>query len=296
VAANEVNIFDLHRFSWHDGPGIRTVVFFKGCNMRCFWCQNPESQLSSRDIFYYSEKCINCGNCVDVCPEQCHSISSSGGHIFERTKCVKCGKCEEVCFSESLRIAGKKVDHGSVIEEIVKDIEFYRMSGGGVTLSGGEPLLQPDSCFEIMRFCRQEKIGTALDTSGNVEWSAFQQLLPVTDYILFDIKTLDEDLHHQACGVTNRKILYNLKKLLNSSVKLIIRVPVVPGVNDNADTVESIAEMVRGYKNVEKIELLPFHKIGGPKYKALGREYRACGLVNPGLEKISVLKKIIDSV
>jgi pyruvate formate lyase activating enzyme len=230
---------------------------------------------------------------VDVCPEKCHSFSPQGGHIFKRTGCVACGECAKVCFSESLRTAGRSEAHASILEEVVRDTEFYRMSGGGVTLSGGEPLLQPDSCLEIFRLCREKNIGTALDTAGNVSWSEIQRVLPVTDYILYDIKTTDEEMHRRACGVTNKKILENLRKLSESNVKLIIRVPVIPGINDNVDSVKSIADIVHLYRNVEKIELLPFNTLGCYKYLALGRNYRAGSLPCPEREKISMLKKII---
>jgi len=296
VCDNGINIYDLHRFSWNDGPGIRTVVFLKGCNMDCFWCQNPESQSSRREIFYYKERCINCGNCVKACPENCHFCDKSGIHVYDRGKCVKCGDCVKVCFSEALGAAGKRMTDGSIMEEIIKDMEFYQMSGGGVTLSGGEPLLQAGVCYELLRKCREKNIGTALDTAGNVEWSDFQMVLPVTDYFLYDIKALDDEIHMKACGVSNKKILKNLRKLLNKDVKIIIRVPVIPGINDNVDTVRSIAQMVRGYKSVEKIELLPLHNIGRSKYRALEREYRAGDLPIPGPEKIAVLKRSISLV
>jgi pyruvate formate lyase activating enzyme len=264
--------------------------------MDCFWCQNPESQSTSREIFYYKEKCIDCGNCVSICPEGCHYSDANGRHVFDRVNCTKCGECVQVCNSEALGIAGKKVTYGQIMEEIIKDMEFYQMSGGGVTLSGGEPLLQLGSCYELLRKCRELNIGTALDTAGNVDWSVFQKVLPVTDYFLYDIKTLDEELHLKACGVRNKKIIENLRKLLNREVNLIIRIPVIPGVNDSVDAVRSIAEMVSGYYNVKKIELLQFHNMGRSKYRALGREYRAGDLHIPGPDKMTELNKTIGQV
>jgi pyruvate formate lyase activating enzyme len=288
-----MNIFDIQRFSWHDGPGIRTVVFLKGCNMECFWCQNPESHSSKTDIFYFGERCIHCGRCAGTCPRGCHLYTEDKMHVFEREKCTKCGACVEECYAEALTVAGKTATVGSIMEEILKDREFYAMSNGGVTLSGGEPLLQAGECRELLLRCRERNISTAVDTAGDVEWSVFEQVLPVTDYILFDVKAIDDNVHKQACGVSNRRVLENLKRLKNYRVKIIIRTPVIPGVNDNMGEIQSVLDLVRGFENLEKIELLPYHTMGRSKYRALGRIYRADGLPVFGPRKMKQLNKLI---
>jgi glycyl-radical enzyme activating protein len=287
-----LNIFDIQHFSWHDGPGIRTVVFLKGCNLRCFWCHNPESQDAGAELFYHEERCIRCGKCVKVCPTGCHSITEQDEHRFDRTHCVCCGKCAEVCYSEALQVSGEIVAIDDVMAEIVKDVEFYEISGGGVTLSGGEPLIQPEGCRELFGRLRKldGNINTAIDTAGNVPWSAFEMVLPVTDYLLFDIKTLNDDIHRKATGVSNRLILENLGKLRRRDVRLIIRIAIIPGINDSPSELDSIATELRDFDNIYKIELLPFHAIGKTKYHALDRAYQAEELSLPDPDLIEKLK------
>jgi glycyl-radical enzyme activating protein len=293
VHATEINIFDIQRFSWVDGPGIRTVVFFKGCSLDCFWCHNPESRSFDRDLLFYADRCIQCGKCASICPNGCHAFPE-GRHIMKRELCIGCGKCASVCNAEALEIVGRGVSVDEVTEEVMKDTEFYRMSGGGLTLSGGEPLLQPEGCFELLERCKEKGIGTAVDTAGNVAWASFARILPVTDYILYDIKTLDEARHKKACGVSNRAILRNLLNLKDSDVKVIVRVPLVGGINDTKEEIEEIVELVSAFDNLHKVELLPFHKLGRSKYEALGLEYRAEKIPVPDRERICLLNKYTE--
>ena len=285
-----LNVFDIQRFSWHDGPGIRTVVFLKGCNMRCFWCHNPESQSPDTEILFYEEKCIRCGKCAQICVNQCHSFTEEGEHRFDRTNCVRCGECAESCYSDALRVSGKRVTIDSIVEEVIKDTEFYRLSKGGVTLSGGEPLLQAEGCRELLGRLRELDVNTAIDTAGNVPWSAFEMVLPVSDYLLFDIKTLSDDIHRRVTGVSNRLILENLRRLRERDVRLIIRIPVIPGINDNLSEMERIGEELRGFDNISKTELLPFHAIGKTKYRALGRDYQAEAIPLPDPDLLEKLR------
>lgn len=261
--------------------------------MNCFWCHNPESLSFEKDILFHEDQCIDCKKCVDICPNGCHSYVKDE-HKFDRMECTKCGECVEVCFSEALKIVGARRTIDSVMEEIIKDIEFYRISGGGVTLSGGEPLLQAKECYELLKRCKQRHISTAIDTAGNVNWSAFETVLPVTDYIIFDIKTLDNMLHQKGCGVPNKNILANLKNLKNSDVGLIVRIPIIPGFNDRPNQVRAVKEEVKDFQNIEKIELIPFHKIGMAKYQALDRIYKAENLSIPGSTSIEELQKIVN--
>jgi len=291
VSTVKINIFDLQRFSWVDGPGIRTVVFFKGCNLDCLWCHNPESRSFDRDLLFYADRCIQCGKCTHICPKGCHTFTKECGHTIERERCIRCGKCASVCNAEAIEIVGKQIGIDEIMKEVVKDMEFYKMSGGGVTLSGGEPLLQPKGCFELLKSCKESGLGTAVDTAGNVKWSSFERILPVTDYILYDIKTLDETLHKEVCGISNRIIVQNLLSLKNSDVKVIVRIPVVTGINDTKEGIMKIIKLVDDFNNLERVELLPFHKLGRPKYKALGLEYRAAKIPVPVPAKICSLEK-----
>jgi pyruvate formate lyase activating enzyme len=293
-SARSVEIFDIQRFSWHDGPGIRAVVFLKGCNLRCFWCHNPESQDAGPELMYYPEHCIGCGRCVTACPQGCHSISEAR-HVLDRESCTACGACAEACYSDALRMTGRTATIDSIAEEVLKDAEFYRMSGGGVILSGGEPLLQAEGCRALLQRLRQSSLPltTAVDTAGHVPWSAFEAVLPVTDYVLYDIKAWSDDVHWRATGVSNRLSLENLRRLRDAPVRLIIRVPVIPGVNDTVSELEAITAELRGYRNVEKIELLPYHTIGVPKYRALGRNCVA-GLAVPEQELMERLRAVVE--
>ena len=288
-----LEVFDIQRFSWHDGPGIRTVVFLKGCNLRCFWCHNPESQDAAPELMYYPEHCIDCGRCVAACPEGCHRIFEAG-HVLDRANCTACGACAEACFCDALRMTGRTATIDSVVEEVLKDAEFYRMSGGGVTLSGGEPLLQAEGCRALLQRLRQSglPLTTAVDTAGHVPWSAFETVLPVTDYVLYDVKSWSDDVHRRATGVSNGLILENLRRLRACQVRLIVRVPLIPGVNDTVAEVGAIAAALRDYPNVEKIELLPYHTVGVTKYRALGRD---CAPETP-LPELELMERLRSAV
>ena len=287
----QLNVFDIQRGSYHDGPGLRTVVFLKGCNECCFWCQNPESQSSKAEILYYQNRCIGCGACVIACVEKAHRIVD-GIHVFERGKCRSCGKCADACCTEALQRSGhlRKVD--SVMEELLLDIESFEMSGGGVTISGGEPLLQIDGVEELLCKLYSRGIHTAIETAGNVPWKSFERILPYINLIFLDLKHADTKMYRKYAGSGNEQIVQNLSKLGVSGVRTIIRTPVIPGVNDSEEDILQIAEIVKE-KGLKRLELLPFHKLGSSKYHALGREYRAENLNIPEKEKIQAFNAVI---
>ena len=254
----KATLFDIQRNSFVDGPGIRTTVFFKGCNLKCAWCHNPESQSVRPQILFYREKCTGCGRCREVCPN----------HL---EKCDLCGKCELYCASDARKLCGKEYSAEEVLSEIVKDKAFYELSGGGATFSGGECMLQIDFLCEILEKCKENGIHTAVDTAGNVPWEYFERIIPYTDLFLYDVKVLDNEKHKKYTGVENRLILDNLKKLFMIGAGVWIRIPVIPGVNDSEEEMLKTKELLKPYSPL-RIELLPYHKMGEHKYGALNRQ------------------------
>ena len=253
----KATIFDIQRGSFVDGPGIRTTVFFKGCNLKCKWCHTPESQNKNEQILFYKDKCTGCQKCKSVCP-------------YALEKCDFCGKCALFCPNDAREICGKEYTALEVLNEILKDKEYYGNSGG-VTFSGGECMLQIDFLEEILKECKQYKIHTAIDTAGNVPWNCFERILPYTDLFLYDVKCFSEDLHKDGTGVSNRLILENLQKLSEKNAEIIIRIPVIPEFNGNDYEMQKIANLLNGLK-ISKVELLPYHAMGEHKWSAIGKE------------------------
>lgn len=254
----KATIFDIERNSFVDGPGIRTTVFFKGCNLKCKWCHNPESQAPEKEMMLYKDKCIGCGKCREVCPN----------HL---KKCDFCGKCELFCAADARRICGKEYTVDEVLSEILKDKSFYETSDGGATFSGGECMLQIDFLCELLKKCKENGIHTAVDTAGNVPWKYFEFIIPYTDMFLFDVKCISENLHIAGTGASNRLIIENLTTL--SSVfkgGIFIRIPVIGSFNDTKEEMNKIKEFLNNI-NFDKIELLPYHNMGNNKYTALNR-------------------------
>lgn len=275
----EAVIFDIQRNSYVDGPGIRTTVFFKGCNLRCLWCHNPESQSRKQQLLFYPDRCISCKKCKAICPAQ-------GGN------CILCGKCTWFCPQEARELCGKNYTVDAVFQEMIKDISFYKASGGGVTFSGGECMLQPDFLLALLQRCRENDIHTAIDTAGHVPWEAFQKVLPYTNLFLYDIKCITEERHIAGTGISNRLILDNLRRL--SDVfrgQIYIRIPVIPGFNDSADEIEKIRYFLQDISYC-KVELLPYHRLGEHKYTALGMLHTEFSIPTP--ESIHALRDILQ--
>ena len=262
-------ISDINRFAVHDGNGIRTTLFLKGCPLKCVWCHNPESISFKPEIAYYENKCIGCGQCVTVCSENAHKISEKG-HLFNKNLCVSCGKCEENCLGESLKLYGKEVSVSDILPIFLEDKDFYETSGGGVTLSGGECLCQPDFCAELLEKLKMEGINTAVDTCGFVPREAIDKVLPFTDTYLYDIKAIDEDIHIKSTGRSNKLILENLKYIDSKNKDIEIRIPYIPDFNDNQ--IEKIADFLKPFKNIRAVKILPYHNYAASKYKALSIE------------------------
>jgi pyruvate formate lyase activating enzyme len=276
----EGTVFNIQRFSVHDGPGIRTTVFLKGCNMRCYWCHNPESWLPQPQIQFYEDKCVKCGACVEVCPTKAQLIENDN-RIFIRENCIMCGKCTKACSAKALVQSGEKMSVLDVMKEVEKDLPFYEESQGGVTLSGGEPLLQMDFSRELLSKCKEKGIHTAVESALNVPWPVVDAIREHIDLFLIDIKVADRKKHFDATELENIRIIENLRKLSDTGSRIWIRIPVIPGVNDDIEEMKAIADLVSTIKNIEFVELLPFHNMAQSKYDSLNMEYKADGCKTP---------------
>lgn len=252
----EALIFDIQRGSFVDGDGIRTTVFFKGCNLRCKWCHNPEGLRGRAEMLIYKDKCTNCQKCYEICPNS-------------PKECTLCSKCVYACPNGAREIVGKAYTENELLSEIVKDKAYYEASGGGVTLSGGECMLQIDFLEKILQLCRQNGINTAVDTAGNVPFEYFERILPYTDTFLYDVKCISEDLHKEFTGASNKLILDNLSKLVTLGADVTVRVPLIGGFNDKCDEQEKIKEYLSRL-NIKRIEYLEYHEMAENKYDALG--------------------------
>ncbi len=272
------SIFDIQRSSFVDGPGLRTTVFFKGCNLHCLWCHNPEGQKHEPEMMLYKNKCTGCGRCREVCPDHLES-------------CTLCGKCALYCPHDARMICGKEMTVDEVLCEVRKDLSFYEATGGGVTFSGGECMLQIDFLTELVKACKEAGIHTAVDTAGDVPWKYFEKLLPYTDLFLYDVKLADREKHKMYTGVYNLRILMNLRRLATRENDILVRVPVIGGVNDTEKEMRAIADILKECK-IRTVELLPYHKMGEHKFAALGREAQI--FATPAPERIRYFYGIFE--
>lgn len=261
------NIAQIKRFAVHDGDGIRTTVFFKGCSLKCVWCHNPETIYAKKQLAFYSHKCIMCKECAHVCT--CH-VFSDGVHTIDRDRCNFCAACADVCPQNALNVFGESMSADEICKILLKDAEFYLQSNGGITLSGGECLLQPEACREILNTMKKNNIHTAVDTCGYVLRENIDAVMPYTDIFLYDIKAADADVHIKCTGHSNEIILDNLKYIDECGCKTEIRIPYVPGYNDNQ--IPKIAEILKGLKNITGVRVLPYHNYAQSKYIALNME------------------------
>lgn len=263
-------IFDIKRFAIHDGPGIRTTVFFKGCPLHCLWCHNPEGIDDGFELISRPSRCARCYSCVSACPKA--AISENSGPVeIDRSRCDLCGKCVKVCMYEALEMAGRERSMKDVIEEVEKDRIFYEQSGGGATISGGEPLSQPNFCQEILAALGERRIPAALDTSGLAPWDVLFKTAGEADVVLYDLKIMDAKKHKKYTGVSNGLILDNLKKLSGAHKNIVIRIPLAAGVNDDEENIRLTIDFLRPLKTIKNVSLLKYHKGGVEKYKNLGK-------------------------
>ncbi len=285
-------IFNIQRFSIHDGPGIRTTVFFKGCPLRCDWCSNPESQDPLPQLMTRDSLCVSCGKCADVCPEKAISLTPGGRREIRWDECNRCFRCVESCLYGSLTAMGQLAGLGEIIQEVEKDRPFYKNSGGGVTLSGGEPLSQLDLVLQLLRRLKESDIHTALDTCGFAPEEAIAAVIPYTDLVLFDIKQLNDQKHMNSTGVSNRLILSNAR-LVCSRAKTWFRVPLIEGFNDSPEEINTLADMAKEM-GVEKVSFLPYHEGGVTKRLQIGLEPSRLATRSPADEHIQKLRKIVE--
>ncbi len=263
-------VFDLQRFCLHDGPGLRTTVFLKGCPLRCRWCANPESQRPEPDLLYNRARCMRCGACVAACP-QALIEPDAGGVAIRREDCDACGKCAEVCPTVSLVVKGREMTAAEVVGQVARDRGFYASSGGGATISGGEPFLQSDFLFELLAGLREAGIPAAVETTGCSDWNAIARCLPLLDCLLVDVKHVDSAKHREWTGIGCEVILANVKKMRAAHPRVQIRLPVIPGFNADSDSAAQFAEFFVSLR--ADVELLPYHVLGEAKYAMLGRTY-----------------------
>ncbi|GFZ32099.1 glycyl-radical enzyme activating protein [Clostridium zeae] len=287
-------ISNIQRFSIHDGPGIRTTVFFKGCNLNCFWCHNPECLRSKIELQFFFNKCIFCMKCIDICPNGVHSLEN-GERILNREKCTGCGQCIEVCPPKALNLSGELISIEELLKRIDRDSPFYLM-GGGVTFSGGEPFIQKNYLKKMLFLCKQKGYHTAVESALNVSWKSIEEISCLVDLFIIDIKTIDRLVHKSAVGEVNDTILENIKKLSYMGNEIWIRIPIIPSINDKVEDIVSIAEFIKKLKNVTKVELIPFHKLAINKYDSLGRNYKASELAVPSTDLINILNDKLKAI
>jgi pyruvate formate lyase activating enzyme len=287
-------IFNIQHYSIHDGPGIRTTVFMKGCPLGCLWCQNPESQTSRPEIFLDSEKCQGCGDCVRVCPEGAIELFE-GRSRTNRDLCRGAGKCAEVCPNEARNLMGRYVTAREVFERVAADAIFYHRSGGGVTLSGGEPLAQPEFAISLLKLCREAAIHTTLDTCGYGGWETLRRVLEYVDLVLYDLKHMDPAEHQKHTGVSNDLILENAKKIHALSIPMLARVPLIPGYNDTAENIAATAHFIVHELDSINVHLLPYHRLGETKYARMERPTESISVQPPGDEYMEKIKEVFES-
>ena len=277
VIERKAFIFNKQKYNMYDGPGVRTLVFFKGCPLRCKWCSNPEGLERKYQIMFKPTTCVSCGSCVPVCPQKIHSISSSGEHIIDRSiDCIGCGQCVEACIPDALKVAGEQVPISELLEYVEQDRAFYDQSGGGVTLGGGEVTSQPEAAINLLQACKQEGLHTAIETCGYTKKETILRFAEYVDLFLFDLKHIDPDRHFELTGVRNEMILENLEELIMKRNHVKVRMPMLKGINDSEAEIRGVIEFLkpfREFKNFEGIDLLPYHKLGVNKYVQLGMDY-----------------------
>jgi len=281
-------IFNVMRYSVNDGPGIRTTVFLKGCPLNCKWCHNPESIKFQQELVFREERCRHCGECISVCSNG--AIRKVDGRIVTLADfCIRCGRCVDACVASAREMAGSEMSTQQVMTEICKDRVFFDQSGGCVTFSGGEPLAQPAFLCELLQECQQMGIHTAVDTSGYAAPAVLESVAPFVDLFLYDLKLMDDARHREWTGVSNQLVLQNLQRLSRNGKKIVIRLPIIPRVNDDDENIFAVGDFVASLGSILAIHLLPYHQIGVEKYHRLGRQYEMHETKPPSFERMNYI-------
>jgi pyruvate formate lyase activating enzyme len=289
-------VTNIQGYSIHDGPGIRTVVFLKGCSLECQWCSNPECISPRPEVGFFKALCTHCGKCAEVCPESALVFKANKPPLINRECCTSCGMCVSACSYKALILYGEPMNAAEIFNAVYRDKLFYDSSGGGVTVSGGEALLQPQLVCDLFAKCREAGIQTCIETSGHAAASALHQVLPYTDYVLYDLKHMDPDKHRRYTGKPNNLILSNAKIVVESSREILFRMPLIPDINDDLQNIKDTADFLHGLgKNVCRIELMPYHQLGKGKYESLDRKYNLPDVPAPEPEQIDSVKKAFEN-
>lgn len=273
-------IFDIKRYAIHDGPGIRTTVYLKGCPLSCAWCHNPEGQSALPEIIFWEQRCIHCNACRQVCPQDADLFS---------TACTRCGQCVLVCPAKAREMIGRPMSVQEVVDEIERDTIFYDQSGGGVTFSGGEPLAQPDFLGALLLACQEHEIHTAVDTSGFAPAETVRRLSPAVDLFLYDLKLMDDQAHRHYTGVSNQRILDNLALLVDLDKPVIVRIPIVPGITDGKENISALGHYIAELAGIQQVDILPYHRAGSDKYGRLQLGYSLAKVQPPTTEQMTVI-------
>lgn len=292
-------VFDIQKFSIHDGPGIRTTVFLKGCPLRCLWCHNPESQESGLEISLVPSKCIGCGYCFKACPLNCHVIAPHGERVFNHARCRRCGVCAEKCYAGAIELIGREMSVEQVMADVERDRPFYETSGGGMTLSGGEPLFQFDFTRALLQEAKRRELHTCVETCGFAPFEQIEQLMPFVDLFLYDYKETDPERHREYTGVPREVIVENLIRLDRLGAKIILRCPIVPGLNARDDHFAGIAALANRFDNIREIHLMPYHPLGKSKSERIGKTapldeaaFPEAGMIDAGVTTVAALTRI----